>query len=124
MDLTVHLEKVDSAGQAIIRETYPGGAAPTRTASYLRVSRRALDPVLSTEIDPVLLLQSEQLLSPVEVVPVEIGIWPLAMKFHRRATETHHQTLQQRSDQPAFRSGGDRPAEEQLYCSNPAQSRR
>ncbi|OCG12431.1 CocE/NonD family hydrolase C-terminal non-catalytic domain-containing protein [Gilliamella apicola] len=53
-----------------------------RTASYLRVSRRALDPALSTEIDPVLLLQGEQRLSPKEVVPVDIGIWPLAMKFH------------------------------------------
>ena len=82
MDLTVYLEKVDSAGRTIIRETYPGGAAPTRTASYLRVSRRALDPVLSTEADPVLLLQGEQRLSPKEVVPVDIGIWPLAMKFH------------------------------------------
>lgn len=82
MDLTVHIEKVDSAGQAIIRETYPGGAGPTRTASYLRVSRRALDPVRSTDVDPVLLLQGEKRLSPTEIVPVEIGIWPLALKFH------------------------------------------
>lgn len=82
MDLTIHLEKVDSAGRPIIRTPFPGGAGPTRMASYLRVSRRALDPCRSTEFDPVLLLQGEQRLSPGEVVPVDIGIWPLAMKFH------------------------------------------
>ncbi|CAI1218455.1 Cocaine esterase [Serratia ficaria] len=82
MDLSIRLEKVDSAGHQIIRATYPGGAAPTQMTGYLRVSRRALDRTRSSEADPFLLLQGEQRLSPGEIVPVDIGIWPMAMKFH------------------------------------------
>jgi predicted acyl esterase len=82
MDLQIRLEKVDADGQQIIRETFPGGAGPTQMTGYQRASRRALDPIRSTEADPVLLLQGEQRLSPGEVVPLEIAIWPMAMKFH------------------------------------------
>lgn len=82
MDLSVRVEKVDAAGRQIIRETFPGGAGPTQMTGYLRVSRRALDPARSTEADPRLLLQGEQRLSPGEVVAVDIGLWPMAMKFH------------------------------------------
>lgn len=82
MDLSVRLEKVDAQGRSIIRETFPGFAVPTQMTGYQRVSRRALDPARSSESDPFLLLQGEQRLSPGQVVPVDIGIWPMAMKFH------------------------------------------
>lgn len=82
MDLFVTLEKLNEDGEQIIRSTFPGHASPTLFKGYLRVSRRDLDPERSTDSDPVLKLQGEKLLSPGEIVPVDIGIWPMAMKFH------------------------------------------
>ncbi len=82
IDLAITMEKVDAQGEPIIRESYPGGAGPTRATGYLRASRRALDPQRSTPAEPYLLMQGEQRLAPGEIVPLEIAIWPIALRFH------------------------------------------
>ncbi len=48
----------------------------------LRVSHRKLDMARSTADRPCLLHTSEELLSPGEIVPVEIPIWPTGMLWH------------------------------------------
>jgi len=48
----------------------------------LRVSHRALDAARSTPSEPYLTHRTEEFLSPGEIVPVEIGIWPVGMRWH------------------------------------------
>ncbi|MBO4256973.1 CocE/NonD family hydrolase [Streptomyces griseorubiginosus] len=48
----------------------------------IRASHRALDPARSTESEPVLLHQSEELLEPGVAVPVELSLWPSAFVVH------------------------------------------
>lgn len=52
----------------------------------LRVSRRALDPARSTELEPYLALTGEQKLRPGEIVRAELGFWPTGMMFHKGET--------------------------------------
>jgi predicted acyl esterase len=54
----------------------------TGPAGRLRVSHRALDAGRSTPSEPYLPHRAEELLSPGQIVPVEIGIWPAAMRWH------------------------------------------
>ena len=48
----------------------------------LRVSHRELDDTRSTPEEPVLLHRHEQRLKPGEIVPVDIPIWPMGMRWH------------------------------------------
>lgn len=82
MDLAVLVEKVDGDGKQLIRSTFPGHAGPTQATGFLRVSRRALDPRRSTPAEPYLTMRGEQLLQPGQIVPVDIAIWPIALKLH------------------------------------------
>jgi predicted acyl esterase len=50
-------------------------------AGLLRVSHRALDLKKSTESEPFHLHTKEELLKPGEIVPVEIGLWPIGLRF-------------------------------------------
>lgn len=96
-DLFVALFKEDAMGKRLHHITLPNpekrkwvegmeedGKLPA-TLSYtgpvgrLRVSHRALDPVASTESEPVLAHREEQRLSPGEIVPVDITLWPTSM---------------------------------------------
>jgi predicted acyl esterase len=54
----------------------------TGPSGRLRVSHRALDAARSTLSEPYLTHRSEALLSPGQIVPVEIGIWPAGMRWH------------------------------------------
>jgi predicted acyl esterase len=54
----------------------------TGPAGRLRVSHRALDAARSTPSEPYLTHRAEELLSPGQIVPVEIGIWPAGMRWH------------------------------------------
>lgn len=56
-------------------------AAPRRPG-LLRVSHRQLDQSLSTEAEPVQANDSEQRLTPGDIVPVEIPIWPTSRFLH------------------------------------------
>jgi putative CocE/NonD family hydrolase len=54
----------------------------TGPSGRLRVSHRALDAARSTPAQPYLTHRAEEFLSPGQIVPVEIGIWPVSMRWH------------------------------------------
>jgi hypothetical protein len=54
----------------------------TGAPGWLRVSHRQLDPERSTPSEPYLTHRVEELLSPGQVVPVDISIWPVSMRWH------------------------------------------
>ncbi len=86
MDLFVGLQKVDEQGERVpfpFFSTFDDGDV---ALGWLRVSRRALDEHSSTPYQPVYLHQRDEPLTPGEVVPVEIEIWPSGTLF--RAGET------------------------------------
>jgi predicted acyl esterase len=78
MELTVAIVKRDAAGKA-----YPAGKSPFTIASanLLRVSHRALDMQRSTPFEPYHLHTKEELLTPGEIVPIELALWPIALRF-------------------------------------------
>ena len=80
MDLFVNIQKADEEGNwiptSILGEPHPG------TWGKMRVSRRELDPKLSTDYEPVQSGRSEEKLSPGEIVPVDIRIVPTSRIWH------------------------------------------
>ncbi len=80
MELHVTVEKVDANGNSIPDKMT---GQPIQAEGYLRVSQRALDENKSTAAEPVLLHEREELLSAGEVAEVNIGIWPMAMIYHK-----------------------------------------
>lgn len=79
MDIEVKIEKLNKLGLKI-------PAMPMMSVSakgYMRVSLRELDEVKSTEQQPYQTMKQEQKLSPNEIVPVDIGIWPTGMLFNK-----------------------------------------
>ncbi len=84
MDLWVTVGKLDpDGGDTLVRpHPYIGMSLPLQATGMLRVSRRELDPELSTPSEPFLNLVGERPLSPGEIVPVEIGLWPIGLKVH------------------------------------------
>jgi len=87
MELEVGIEKRDRHGTPHERLLGEGIKDPVVASGMLRVSQRALDPSRSTEEEPFLLHTREDKLHPGEIVPIEVGIWPMAMRYH--ATECH-----------------------------------
>lgn len=79
MELQVQVEKLDAQGRPIPDKVT---RMPITAEGYLRVSQRALDEEKSTEAEPVLKHAREELLKKGEIVPVEIPIWPMGMKYH------------------------------------------
>ncbi|KAI8280209.1 hypothetical protein K4K56_012333 [Colletotrichum sp. SAR 10_98] len=81
LELAITVEKRDAHGNPFPRV---GSAESTDPAARgnIRVSRRALDETRSTPSEPYLLHEREDLLSPGEIVPVDIGLWPTALRFH------------------------------------------
>ena len=79
MELQVQVEKLDAQGRPIPDKVT---RMPIAAEGYLRVSQRALDEEKSTEAEPVLKHAREELLKKGEIVPVEIPIWPMGMKYH------------------------------------------
>jgi hypothetical protein len=78
MELTVAVAKRDPDNKV-----YPGGGPfPISAAGLLRVSHRALDKNRSAELEPYHLHLKEDLLKPGEIVPVDIGLWPLGLRYH------------------------------------------
>lgn len=80
MDLFVTMKKLDAGGNFlphyVLGEPHPGAWGK------LRVSRRALDKKLSSEHQPVLSHTKDEKLSPGQIVPVDIEIWPTSKFFH------------------------------------------
>jgi hypothetical protein len=54
----------------------------TGATGRLRVSHRQFDPERSTPWEPYLTHRVEELLSPGQVVPVDLSIWPVGMRWH------------------------------------------
>jgi len=80
MDLFVYVSKLDEKGNDLPAYvlTFPN----TGVRGIIRVSHRELDETRSTPSEPYLIHRQEQLLKPGEIVPVEIGIWPIGMIWH------------------------------------------
>lgn len=80
MDIFVNIQKADEAGNWLptltLGEPHPG------QWGKMRASRRALDEKRSTEYHPVQLQEYEEKLSPGQIVPVDISIWPSCKLWH------------------------------------------
>ncbi|WP_208024251.1 CocE/NonD family hydrolase [Amycolatopsis pithecellobii] len=81
VDLFVAISKIDAEGEHRVPEWATGLPSPG-ARGWMRTSHRALDPELSTDLRPVQSHQVRQPLAPGEVVPVDIAIWPMAMRWH------------------------------------------
>jgi uncharacterized protein len=81
MDLFLTVQKLDDKGEflptSVLGEPHPGAWG------RLRVSHRALDKELSTDYFPVQSHRQEEKLKPGEIVPVEIGFYPLSRIWHK-----------------------------------------
>jgi len=64
---------------AFLKKVYPDGRVETVTRGVLKVSHRALDPEQTTPLRPWHSHTREDKLTPGEVVPVEVEIWPTSM---------------------------------------------
>lgn len=82
MELAVSVEKLDTSGKPILKLQGEGMVAPINATGLLRVSQRALDLTRSTESEPYLLNVREDKLKAGQIVPVDIGIWPMGMRYH------------------------------------------
>ena len=80
MDLFVYVSKLDEKGNDLPAYvlTFPNPGV----RGIIRVSHRETDETRSTPSEPYLSHRKEQLLKPGEIVPVEIGIWPIGMIWH------------------------------------------
>ncbi|KAF7515322.1 hypothetical protein PCG10_003391 [Penicillium crustosum] len=82
MELAITLEKTDANGDSYI---VTGGSETSDIVSstgYLRVSARHLDEAQSTPLEPYQTFDREQPLSVNEIVPVEISLWSIGLRFH------------------------------------------
>jgi predicted acyl esterase len=82
MELAVSVQKLGTDGKPVLKLQGEGVVAPITATGLLRVSQRALDKSRSTESEPYLLNTREDKLTPGQVVPVDIGIWPMGMRYH------------------------------------------
>lgn len=81
MDLFVGIEKFDAEGVRIGFPYCSQHVDGPVALGWLRVSHRELDPARSTPAQPYHSHQRELRLSPGEIVPVEIEIWPSSTLF-------------------------------------------
>jgi len=81
MDLFVLVQKLDEQGNVLSPLVWN---RPTPVpAGRLRVSHRELDESRSTPSEPFHPHRREQLLIPGQIVPVDIGLWPTGMLWHK-----------------------------------------
>jgi uncharacterized protein len=82
MDLFLTIRNIDPAGNDVWEVGQQGQQVPV-AKGWLRVSHRELDPELSLPYRPYHRHRRRLLLSPGEVVRVEVEIWPTSMVFRR-----------------------------------------
>ncbi|KAI4599137.1 hypothetical protein KJ359_002095 [Pestalotiopsis sp. 9143b] len=82
MELTVTVQKLSADGSSFTSDVGGESSGLVGASGMLRASQRALDKQRSTDSEPYLLHDREELLSEGEIVPVEIGIWPLALRVN------------------------------------------
>lgn len=81
MAIFIAVNKVDRDDRTVHFEGMAGNHADSVTRGYCRVSRRELDVAESTEYHPVLTGTSHRPLTPNEIVPVEIALYPSSTFF-------------------------------------------
>jgi predicted acyl esterase len=81
MELSALVEKRGADGKPIVKGLGEGASGAITASGLLRVSQRALDLRRSTASEPYLLNTHEERLRAGEIVPIEIGIWPMAMLY-------------------------------------------
>ncbi|MFK4302861.1 MULTISPECIES: CocE/NonD family hydrolase [unclassified Paenibacillus] len=81
MDVFAFVRKLDASGKELpikmVNDSYYAGAS-----GRMRVSLRQLDATKSTLEKPVQSFKTQEKLKPGEIIPVEIGFWPMGMKWH------------------------------------------
>ncbi|KAF7556565.1 hypothetical protein G7Z17_g1300 [Cylindrodendrum hubeiense] len=82
LDLVVTVEKRFANGSSIVSASGAESSSTIAAKGTLRVSHRALDQSLSTKFEPFHPHDREELLDEGQIVPVEIGLWPIALRFH------------------------------------------
>lgn len=80
-DLFVFVQKRDPSGRPLLAQYMPT-VPVTGAKGQLRASHRDLDAAASTPLVPVHPHTAEQRLRPGEIVPLDIPIWPLGMRWH------------------------------------------
>ncbi len=81
LDLFVGVQKLDAAGERVPFPFFATLDDGDVALGWLRASRRELDKDASTDHQPVYLHQRDLPLSPGEIVPVDIEIWPSGTLF-------------------------------------------
>jgi hypothetical protein len=81
MDLFVAVQKLDKNGEIVPFSFLNAQEDGPVALGWLRVSHRELDPELSTPLRPWHPHTREERLTPGEVVPVDIEIWPSGTRF-------------------------------------------
>jgi predicted acyl esterase len=81
MEISVGVEKRTADGKPFLQTLGEGMTGAVSASGLLRVSQRELDKHRSTPSEPYLTHRREQLLSPGQIVPVDISIWPMAMRY-------------------------------------------
>jgi predicted acyl esterase len=81
MDLFVYVSKLDEHGNQL--PAFVLGFPIPGARGILRVSHRELDAARSTASEPYLTHRRLQPIKPKEIVPVDIGIWPVGMLWHK-----------------------------------------
>lgn len=82
MELAVTVEKTDSKDQPYKTTSSAESSSTIAATGYLRVSARHLDEARSTPFEPYYKFDREELLSPGEIAPVDIGLWPMGLRLH------------------------------------------
>ncbi|KAE8400812.1 Alpha/Beta hydrolase protein [Aspergillus pseudonomiae] len=82
MELAITVQKTDASGNVYNISSVGETSSTISATGYLRVSARQLDKAKSTPAEPYYTFDREQLLLNDEVVLVEIGISPMAMRFY------------------------------------------
>jgi predicted acyl esterase len=81
MDIFVNVQKLDEQGNwlptSVLGEPHPGAWGK------IRVSRRAMDPKLSKDFQPVQVHPKDEKISPGEIVPMDIEIYPTSRIWHK-----------------------------------------
>jgi putative CocE/NonD family hydrolase len=81
MDVFVGLHKVDRDGNVVPFAYYAQFDDGPVALGWLRASHRELDPMKSTDFQPVHPHTREQKIRPGDIVPLDIEIWPSGTRF-------------------------------------------
>jgi predicted acyl esterase len=74
MDLFVTVKKFDASGQEVLFDSCHAPRRYSVALGWMRLSKRQLDPELSTPWNPIQDLTTENKVNPGEIVPAEIEI--------------------------------------------------